>query len=131
MTDYDLLPKVKTSKNTVEKYDPQKIVDSLILETDLSEELANEIAMELTRQVISYKIEVLTSPEIREMVCSILLEKNLDKARFMYTRLGLPFYDFQQLLNSSEDLEVQKEKIFNQMKYEYKEIKKILRNLDE
>ncbi|TXT58536.1 MAG: hypothetical protein BAJALOKI2v1_350031 [Promethearchaeota archaeon] len=131
MTDYDLLPKVKTSKNTVEKYDPQKIVDSLVLETDLSEELANEIAMELTRLVISYKIEVLTSPEIREMVCSILLEKNLDKARFMYTRLGLPFYDFQQLLNSSEDLEVQKEKIFNQMKYEYKEIKKILRNLDE
>jgi anaerobic ribonucleoside-triphosphate reductase len=129
---YDLLPRVKTSKNNEETFEPKRVFESLVKETELSEEQANEVAIELTRRVISYKIEVLTSPEIREMVCSILLEKNYDKARFMYTRLGLPFYDFDKLISSSEvDEDMRKNKVFNQIKYEYTEIKKILENLQE
>jgi len=126
---YDLLPRVKTSKNTEEIFDPKRIVKSLIKETELTPQQANEIAIELTRRVISYKIEVLTSPEIREIVCSILLEKNYDKARFSYTRLGLPFYDFDELISSTEDEETKKERVYNQIKYEYTEIKKILKSL--
>jgi anaerobic ribonucleoside-triphosphate reductase len=126
MTNFNLLPKVKTSKNTEESFEPDRIIKSLIKETDLTKKQANDVAMELTRRLISYKIKVLTSPEIREMVCSILLEKNYDKARFMYTRLGLPFYDVQELLSSSKDKAEQKERVFNQIKFEYQEIKKIL-----
>jgi anaerobic ribonucleoside-triphosphate reductase len=126
MTNFNLLPKVKTSKNTEESFEPERIIKSLMEETDLTQDQANDVAMELTRRLISYKIEVLTSPEIREMVCSILLEKNYDKARFMYTRLGLPFYDVQKLLSSSKDKAEQKERVFNQIKFEYQEIKKIL-----
>lgn len=126
MTNFNLLPKVKTSKNTEEFFEPERIIKSLMEETDLTQDQANDVAMELTRRLISYKIEVLTSPEIREMVCSILLEKNYDKARFMYTRLGLPFYDVQKLLSSSKDKAEQKERVFNQIKFEYQEIKKIL-----
>jgi anaerobic ribonucleoside-triphosphate reductase len=124
-----LLPRVKTSKNTEELFDPKRIEKSLIKETELTPEQANEVAIELTRRVISYKIEILTSPEIREMICSILLEKNYDKARFNYTRLGLPFYDFNELISSSEDEETKKEKVYKQIKYEYTEIKKILKDL--
>jgi anaerobic ribonucleoside-triphosphate reductase len=126
MTNFNLLPKVKTSKNTEESFEPDRIIKSLMEETDLTQDQANDVAMELTRRLISYKIKVLTSPEIREMVCSILLEKNYDKARFMYTRLGLPFYDVQKLLSSSKDKAEQKERVFNQIKFEYQEIKKIL-----
>ncbi|MBD3194898.1 MAG: hypothetical protein GF317_07590 [Candidatus Lokiarchaeota archaeon] len=144
---YDLLPKVKTSKNTEETFDPQKIADSLVNETTLKEEEATEVAIELTRRVIAYKIKVLTSPEIREIVCSILLEKNYDKARFMYTRLGLPFYDFDELvkhhsiskgnkedafkdIESKINLEIKRNRVYNQMAYEYKEIWKILNEID-
>ena len=142
---YDLLPKVKTSKNTTETFDPQKIEKSLIEETLLSSDQANEIAIELTRRIIAYKIKVLTSPEIREMVCSILLEKNYDIARFRYTRLGLPFYDFDELIsitNSQIDKdqkfsniektisdEIRKNRIYSQIEFEYKEIKKILKDI--
>ncbi len=142
---YDLLPKVKTSKNTSETFNPLRIVESLIDETRLNPEQANEVAIELTRRVIAYKIKVLTSPEIREMICSILLEKNYDDARFMYTRLGVPFYDFEKLIsiNSNnldvnlkfknlEELinnEIRKNKIYNQIEFEYQEIKKILGDL--
>jgi len=144
---YDLLPKVKTSKNTEETFEPNRIYESLIEETSLNAEEANEIAIELARRVIAYKIKVLTSPEIREMVCAILLEKGYDKARFMYTRLGLPFYDFDTLISSTThdsdqqkfifgniekkiDTEMRKQKIFTQMKFEYQEIKKIIKDLD-
>jgi ribonucleoside-triphosphate reductase len=143
---YDLLPKVKTSKNTEETFDPKRIYESLKEETILTEDEANEVAIELARRVIAYKIPVLTSPEIREMVCSILLEKGYDKARFMYTRLGLPFYDFDELITSTShasssqekpfgnveellDREIRKERVYRQMKFEYEEIKKIIGDL--
>lgn len=143
---YDLLPKVKTSKNTEEIFDPKRIYDSLKEETILTDDEANEVAIELARRVIAYKIPVLTSPEIREMVCSILLEKGYDKARFMYTRLGLPFYDFDELITSTTpnsdsqrkpfgdvenaiDRKIRKERVYRQMKFEYEEIKKIIENL--
>ncbi|MBY9007760.1 MAG: hypothetical protein KGD63_13535 [Candidatus Lokiarchaeota archaeon] len=142
---YDLLPKVKTSKNTSEIFDPKKIEKSLVEETFISLEQANDIAIELTRRIIAYKIKVLTSPEIREMVCSILLEKNYDIARFRYTRLGLPFYDFDKLISSNisqiesnqkflqlEKIlndEIRKNNIYSQIEFEYKEIKKILNDI--
>ncbi|TFF97984.1 MAG: hypothetical protein EU547_02820 [Promethearchaeota archaeon] len=126
---YDLLPKVQTSKGTEETFDPERIMNSLLKETDLSAEQAQEVAIELTRRAILYKIKVLTSPEIRELVCSILLEKGLDKARFRYTRLGLPFYDFDKLMSSSENEDQKKQRVFSQIQYEYEEIKKILRDL--
>jgi ribonucleoside-triphosphate reductase len=127
---YDLLPKVSTSKGSEETFNPEKIMDSLLKETDLSPEEAQEVSIELTRRVISYKIKVLTSPEIRELVCSILLEKGFDKARFKYTRLGLPFYDFAELVSSSKNEEEKKERVFSQIQYEYEEIKKILQDLE-
>lgn len=126
---YDLLPKVSTSKGSEETFNPERIMESLLKETDLSPEEAQDVAIELTRRVISYKIKVLTSPEIRELVCSILLEKGFDNARFKYTRLGLPFYDFDKLVSSSKDNEDKKERVFSQMQYEYEEIKKILKDL--
>jgi ribonucleoside-triphosphate reductase len=126
---YSLLPKVATSKGSEETFNPERIMESLLKETDLSPEDAQDVAIELTRRAISYKIKVLTSPEIRELVCSILLEKGFDKARFKYTRLGLPFYDFDQLVSSSKDDEEKKERVFSQMQYEYEEIKKIVKDL--
>jgi anaerobic ribonucleoside-triphosphate reductase len=128
---FDLLPKVFTSKGTEEKFNPERIMESLLEETDIKPKEAQEIAIELTRRVIAYKIKVLTSPEIRELVCSILLEKGFNNARFRYTRLGLPFYDFDKLISSSEDTQEKMKKVFSQMQYEYQEIKKILENLHE
>jgi len=144
---YDLLPKVKTSKNTEENFEPKRIYESLLEETNLNPQKANEVAIELTRRVIAYKIKVLTSPEIREIVCSILLEKGYGKARFMYTRLGLPFFDFDKLIASTEqesteepqlfekiemkiNEEIRKRRVYHQMKFEYEEIKEIIKSIN-
>ena len=79
------------------------------------------------------------------MICSILLEKNYDVARFMYTRLGIPFYDFDKLIAPNDKLlsksprfyqledlidnEIRKNRVYSQIEFEYQEIKKILKEI--
>ncbi|HIP25036.1 MAG TPA: anaerobic ribonucleoside-triphosphate reductase [Archaeoglobus profundus] len=84
---------VRTSQNTIEKFDKNKIVDSLIKETGISKELAEEIANDVENTILGLNLKYISAPLIREIVNVKLLERGLEKERLNYTRLGVPVYD--------------------------------------
>lgn len=123
-------------------------------ETGLDLKTIRRIVEGITRRLVSSRITVLTSPMIQEIVCSYLIEIGLKIARHLYTRLGMPFKDFEALFDTLKRFdpharfyEVEKvivlgsmkNKAFRQMAREYfgiieisssilkKEAKKILR----
>ena len=92
---------VRTSRNTIEKFDRYKIVESLVRETGLSKEIAEEIALEVEETIKKLKLKFISAPLIREIVNVKLLERKLERERANYTRLGLPVYDTTKIIEKS------------------------------
>ena len=111
----ELLPKVFTSKNKKEEFLPSKIKDSLMIETGLPEDIANRIAFDFTRRICASNPEVLTAPEIREMVCSLLIENKYEEERRLYTRLGFPLMDFEEIVQRFLDIIFSENKPFREI----------------
>lgn len=121
-----MLPNVINSKLEVVKFKPEAIINSLSLETDATRDEANLITLEVIRKIISANLKILTAPLIRELVNATLLSKGFELYRYQYTRLGLPFYDFGKKLESQN---ISSEDIFNHLKTEYVEVKKLINKL--
>ncbi len=105
--------KVRTSRNTIENFERKKIVDSLLKETNLSREIAENIAKESENELRRLKLKFVSAPLIREIVNVKLLEHGFEEARCSYTRLGLPIYDVSQILKSKK-IEKVGEQIFKE-----------------
>ncbi len=96
-------PPVRRSDGVIAPFDKQLIVKSLIKETKLlstlygetpmNEAAASLIAEEVEEEIKSMKLKFLSGPLIRELVSVKLLEHGFDKARNVYTRVGMPLYD--------------------------------------
>jgi anaerobic ribonucleoside-triphosphate reductase len=130
-----LLPKVKKSNGKEEEFNPKRITDALIIETGLNCDSAKKISDLLSRKLIATNPTYLTSPLIREMVNSILIEHGFEEERKKHTRIGFPLYDFSLKYDSIKelkvsnypfssieyvlDLEACKNEVFNQVKREY------------
>ncbi|MHA1268822.1 MAG: anaerobic ribonucleoside-triphosphate reductase [Candidatus Helarchaeota archaeon] len=89
---------VRTSGYTIEHFDKNKIIQSLIKEAAVPEDLAEEIAVETEERLLKANIKYLTAPLIREAVNFILIEKGYENYRHSLTRLGLPPYDITESL---------------------------------
>jgi anaerobic ribonucleoside-triphosphate reductase len=89
---------VRTSRGTLERFDPKFIEDSLVKEADLSREAAAHVSKEVEAKLRKLKVNYLTAPLIREIVTVQLLEEGLEEARSQYTRLGMPVFDVTQLI---------------------------------
>lgn len=96
------LPSVARSDGKKEKFEPNRITLSLLNETTISEDDAVEVTEEIVIQFLNSEHELITAPFIREQVCSILFKRN-PRWRFEYTRLGLPFHDFEELCSGFFD----------------------------
>ncbi len=105
--------KVRTSRNTIENFERKKIVDSLLKETNLSREIAENIAKESEKELRRLKLKFVSAPLIREIVNVKLLEHGFEEARSSYTRLGMPIYDVSQILKSKK-IEKVGEQIFRE-----------------
>jgi anaerobic ribonucleoside-triphosphate reductase len=92
------LPLVQTTKMENEYFDEKHIVQSLIRETGISEETARDVTERVVRMIISSNIQWLSGPLIREFCCVVLAQLGLHDARKRYTRIGMPLYDYKQLL---------------------------------
>lgn len=84
---------VRTSRFSLEDFDANKIVDSLVKEADMPVDLAQKVAKKAEKRLLKSKTKYLTAPLIREVVNSILIEKGLEEYRHKLTRLGLPVHD--------------------------------------
>jgi ribonucleoside-triphosphate reductase len=90
---------VRTSDEAMLGWDRQRIVDALIRETYVDFDTAKEIAREVEDLIATSKIKMITAPLIRELVDTKLVERGLEQARKMHTRLGMPLYDVDQHFN--------------------------------
>jgi anaerobic ribonucleoside-triphosphate reductase len=97
------MPKVRTTSSTMETFDANKIIDSLILEARLSRADAQLVAVKVMDRIVASGIKFLSGPLIREMCNSVLAELGFEKERILYTRVGIPMYDLGLLINSPGD----------------------------
>ena len=96
--------KVRTTRDTIEPFDNSKIQKTLIVETNASKELAEEIANDAWKELKKLDVEYLTAPMIREIVNTKLVENGLEALRREYTRVGIPVYNITNLIqNGSRD----------------------------
>ncbi|MBO3758055.1 MAG: anaerobic ribonucleoside-triphosphate reductase [Thermoproteota archaeon] len=98
-------PLVRTSRLKFERFETRKIVESLVKETGMDEDEANEIALEVSERINRLKIKYLTAPLVRELVINALLERGEERLRHKITRLGLPVYDVKEKLLSIPSVE--------------------------
>jgi ribonucleoside-triphosphate reductase len=84
----------------MEEFDRNKIVEALSKEANVPVFQAQKIARETEKRLLEFKTKYLTAPLIREMVNAILVEKGLEEYRHKLTRLGLPVYEVNQLIDS-------------------------------
>src|SRR4030043_2480676 len=89
---------VRTSDEAMYGWNRQKIVDALIRETYVDFDTAKEVAQEVEDLITTSKIKMITAPLIRELVDTKLIERGLEQARKMHTRLGMPLFDVDQLI---------------------------------
>jgi anaerobic ribonucleoside-triphosphate reductase len=80
-----------------EDFNGDKIVASIIKETTLSSNEAMNVAVEALRMLCQFNVPFLTAPMIREVSCIAMLKLGHIRARFEYTRIGMPQYDLYQL----------------------------------
>lgn len=121
------LPLVLTRKGKY-RYKPSAIYNSLLKETEISEENALKITEQVTRFLISAKLKLITAPLIREIVNVHLLKMGLEKCRLQYTRIGMPYYDLEKLFEKKEDGRKILTKILRWVVIEYRAVKKIIKN---
>lgn len=91
----NLIPYVIDKTLEKKEFNPNMIYESLLRETDISENNAKKVMEEVARKlvVMSKSIKNITSPMIREITNVTLLQFGLEEERLRYTRIGFPFND--------------------------------------
>jgi ribonucleoside-triphosphate reductase len=89
---------VRTSDEDMAVWNRRRIVDALVREAYVDPATAEEISKEVQEQIVASKTTVITAPLIRELVNARLIDRGLEKARKMHTRLGVPLYDVDQFI---------------------------------
>jgi ribonucleoside-triphosphate reductase len=79
-------------------WDRQKIIEALLRETYIDRDTAETISREVEELIHRSQVAVVTAPLIRELVNAKLIERGLEEARRMHTRLGVPLYDVDRLI---------------------------------
>jgi ribonucleoside-triphosphate reductase len=92
--------RIRTSKTTLDRFDRQKIAESLVRETKLEQRTAESVAKDVEKELGRMRLEYVTAPLIREIVNVKLLEYGLEAHRARYTRLGMPVYDVKNLIDT-------------------------------
>ncbi len=92
---------VRETSQRMEEFDPSKIVQSLVKEANMPLETAQNVATEAESRIYKFQLNYLTSPLIREVVNSILLEQGYEQYWRRLSRLGMPVYDLEVMLEEA------------------------------
>ncbi len=110
---------VRTSRNTIDSFDRKKIEESLLNETTLPKEIAENISKDAEIELRRLKLDFISAPLIREVVNVKLLENGFEEARRDYTRVGMPVYDAMKVITSGSGSQNIKEEIAGRVLKEY------------
>lgn len=94
---------VRSSRQAMEEFNADRILQSLVREAGMPIEIAQKIASETEARVYKFQTAYLTAPLIREIVNSILVEHGYEEYRHKLTRLGLPVHDVSELILRAGD----------------------------
>ncbi|MBU0929962.1 MAG: anaerobic ribonucleoside-triphosphate reductase [Nanoarchaeota archaeon] len=100
---------VRTSDEKFLCFDNTKIIRSIVKETGINEQIAMQIAEDVEKFIKRLNLTYISSPMIREIVCVKLLEHGLEEARKRYSRLGIPLYDVEQMINKGISTDIKRE----------------------
>ena len=120
----------KTGIVEKDKFDPNRIYASLISETNLSEQEAEKITIDVFRFIAASKLKILTAPLIRELVSYTLSKFGFEIARLQNTRIGFPYKDLETKIENCKDLDELKEFIYSGVIDEFNEVKKLIEGSD-
>lgn len=127
----DLAPKVVGKMFKEKDFEPQKIFDSLIKETDIDIETAKRITDNVSIFIIGAGLEFVSPPLIREIVNVELLKLGFEKERLQNTRIGFPYYDLNKMMDSSKVMVFKtkylEERISKGVIKEFKEVKELIK----
>jgi ribonucleoside-triphosphate reductase (formate) len=84
---------VRTSYQTIEEFNPHKIIQCLVREANMSLEQATKITEEVENKIYKLSTSYLTSRLIRDCVNNVLLEHGLEEQMNKLTRIGIPIFD--------------------------------------
>jgi len=96
---------VRTSHDSIEEFNSQKIIQSLVREGSLPLELAQKITEEVENRIYKYQTAYLTGSLIRELVNSVLLEHGHEEYRHKLARVGLPIFEVQEMVSNAENID--------------------------
>jgi len=96
---------VRTSHSSIEEFNSQKIIQSLVREGSLPLELAQKITEEVENRIYKYQTAYLTGSLIRELVNSVLLEHGHEEYRHKLARVGLPIFEVQEMITNVENVD--------------------------
>ena len=94
---------VRTSRHSIEEFNSNRIIQSLVREANMPLEQAHKITEEVENKVYKFQTAYLTSSLIRETVNSVLIEHGFEEYRTKLARLGLPTSDVVELFNGSSN----------------------------
>ncbi|MFQ5920392.1 MAG: anaerobic ribonucleoside-triphosphate reductase [Nitrososphaerales archaeon] len=96
---------VRTSNQTIQEFNSHKIIQSLVREGNIPLELAQKITEEVESKIYKFQTGYLTSPLIREIVNSVLIEHGHEEYRNKLARVGIPVFDLAEMISSVDQLE--------------------------
>ncbi len=112
------------------KFDPNRIYDTLIRETSLSKNDAEKVTLDLFRFIASSNLKILTAPLIRELVSYTLSKFGFEIARLQNTRIGFPYKDLENKIDECQNVDELKEFIYHGVVDEFNEVRKLIGNPD-
>ena len=92
--------KIRTSQDTIETFQKQKITETLLRETPATKKEAETIATEVEQTLQKINLKYITSPIIRELTNAKLLEQGFETIRNKHTRFGVTAYDIETLIEN-------------------------------
>ncbi len=110
-------------------FNPELIYQSLLKETKISKNDAHKIMEHVIRFLISANLKIITAPLIREVVNVHLLKNGFERERLQYTRIGLPYFDLNEIFTNTENLQNCEDvvsKILNWVIEEYYAVDKLI-----
>jgi len=108
------------------KFEPIRIYNSLRKETELSEQDAEKITLDVFRFITSSNLKILTAPLIRELVSYSLLRFGFEIARLQNTRIGFPYNDLKDKISECDNIAELKDFIYTWVIEEFNEVKKLI-----
>jgi ribonucleoside-triphosphate reductase (formate) len=94
---------VRTSRHSIEEFNSNRIIQSLVREANMPLEQAHKITEEVENKVYKFQTAYLTSSVIRETVNSVLIEHGFEEYRTKLARLGLPTSDVVELFSGNSN----------------------------